>query len=379
MKRIKKMSEKREKIGIIGAGLMGSDIAALFANAGFNVVLADKEKSALEKAKEKHEKESLKELKEAGLRRRDEINSLINYTTNLEKVKNSSFLVEAIVDKLEAKVNLMESLEEMINGKTVIGTNTSTLTAGEISNQMENPERVVLFHFANPAIHRKLVEISGDKATEEAKERASEMAEEIGKEPVLLNKEKRGNCLSRMSAAIKCAGSWELLNEKPESIDSAAKELGFNRGPIELLDLIGIDLHLDTVENLSKEFGDKFEPPEEVRERMNKMIDEGKLGKKTGEGFYKWEDEQPIIPEPELKSDITPIIAALVNEAHKIVGDGIAGWGKVDKVLKLGSGGSLGPFDIGEMLGEEELRETLEEKHSETGSELFKPAETLGK
>lgn len=373
------MSEGREKIGIIGAGLMGSDIAALFANAGFKVVLADKDEKALERAEEKHKKESLEELKEAKLQEREEIKSLINYTTQLEKVKNSSFLVEAIVDKLEAKISLMESLEDIIDEKTVIGTNTSTLTAGEISNEMDNPGRVVLFHFANPAIPRKLIEISGDKSTEESKEKASEMAEKIGKEPVLLNKERRGNCLSRMSAAIKCAGSWELLNEKPESIDSAAKEIGFNRGPIELLDLIGIDLHLDTVENLSKEFGDKFEPPEEVRERMNNMIDEGKLGKKSGEGFYKWENEQPIIPEPEIKSDITPIIAALVNEAYKIVKDDIADRDKVNKVLKLGSGGSLGPFDIGEMLGEKELHEALEEKYEETKSELFKPAKTIGK
>lgn len=373
------MSEDRKKAGIIGAGLMGSDIAALFANAGFDIVLVDKDKSALEKAEEKHQKETLEELEDAGLKKRDEITSLIDYTSDIEKVKNSAFVVEAIVDKLEAKINLMDSLENIIDKKTVIGTNTSTLTAKEISNEMKNPERVVLFHFANPGILRKLVEISGDKATREAKEKAAEMAEKIGKEPVLLNKERRGNCLSRMSAAIKCAGSWELLDSKPESIDKAAEELGFDNGPVELLDLIGIDLHLDTVANLSEEYGDKFKPPEEVRKRMEEMIESGKVGKKAGEGFYKWEDEKPIIPEPGLKSDITPIIAALVNEAHKIVQDGIANREKVDKVLKLGSGGSLGPFDVGEMFGEEELREALEKKYQETGSELFKPAENLGR
>ncbi len=358
---------------------MGSDIAALFANAGFQVVLTDKDKSALEKAEKKHKKETLEELEEAGLKKRDEITSLIDYTRDIEKVKNSTFVVEAIVDKLEAKINLMDSLENIIDKKTVIGTNTSTLTAKEISNEMKNPERVVLFHFANPGIIRKLVEIAGEKAKTEAKEKAEEMAEEIGKEPVLLNRERRGNCLSRISAAIKCAGSWKLLDSKPESIDKAAEELGFNRGPVELLDLIGIDLHLDTVTNLSEEYGDKFKPPKEVRERMEEMIESGKVGKKAGEGFYKWDGENPIIPEPELKSDITPIIAALVNEAHKIVQDGVADREKVDKVVKLGNGGSLGPFDIGEMFGEEELREALEEKHQETGSELFKPAETLGK
>ncbi len=373
------MSEDRKKVGIIGAGLMGSDIAALFANAGFQVALIDKDKSALEKAEKKHKKETLEELEDAGLKKRDEITSLIDYTRDIETVKNSAFVVEAILDKLEAKINLMDSLENIIDKKTVIGTNTSTLTAKGISKEMENPERVVLFHFANPGILRKLVEISGDKATREAKEKAAEMAEEIGKEPVLLNKERRGNCLSRMSAAIKCAGSWELLDSKPESIDKAAEELGFDNGPVELLDLIGIDLHLDTVANLSEEYDDKFKPPEEIRERMEKMIESGKVGKKAGEGFYKWEGEKPIIPEPGLKSDITPIIAALVNEAHKIVQDGIADRGKVDKVLKLGSGGSLGPFDVGEMFGEEELQEALEEKYRETGSELFKTAENLGR
>lgn len=373
------MKEDEKKVGIIGAGLMGSDIAALFANAGYNVVLVDKDEKALENAEEKNKTETLKEMEEADLKKRDEITPLINYTTQLEKIKNSSFIVEAIVDKLKAKNNLMKSLENTIDKKTVIGTNTSTLTAKEIAKGMNNPERVVLFHFANPAISRKLVEIAGDKATKQAKEKAAEMAKRIEKEPVLLDGERRGNCLSRMSAAIKCSGSWELLTAKPESIDKAAKELGFNRGPIELLDLIGIDLHLDTVTNLSEEYGDRFEPPKEVRKRMEEMIESGKLGKKTGEGFYKWENDQPTIPEPELKSNITPIVAALVNEAHKIVQDGVANQKKVDKILKLGSGGSLGPFDIGEMLGEEELREVLEKKYGETNSKLFKPAKTLGK
>lgn len=372
------MTIQNHKMGVVGAGLMGTDIAGLLSNAGYEVSLVDVDENALKTARERHENETLGELEEAELKRRGEIVSLITYTTDLEKLSGSHFIIEAIIERLEKKIKLMNSIEEVVDERTVIGTNTSTLTPTDVSEGMDAPERVVLFHFVNPAIPRKLVEISGDNATEKAIRTAVSVGENIGKHPVLLKREKRGHVLSRISAAIKCAASWELVRAEPEAIDGAAQEVGFRRGPIELIDLIGIDVHLATVSNLSEVYGDKFEPPRKIKDRMSEMAESGRLGKKSGKGFYRWKGNQPEIPGADIKHDLTPIIAALVNESYKIVADGITDRVTLDKILKLGSGGSVGTFEIEEMLGQQKIRKILEKRYRETGSDLFKPARSLG-
>lgn len=373
------MTGRNHKTGVIGAGLMGTDIAALLANAGYEVSLVDIDEGALQSARRKHKNESLRALEDVGLKKRDEIVSSITYTTDIGEVEGSQFIVEAINERLKHKIDLMKDLEKVISERTVIGSNTSTLTPTEISKGMDTPERVVLFHFANPAIPRKLIEISGDNATEKAIKTATALGENIGKHSIRLDRERRGHVLSRISAAVKCAASWELVRADPASIDRGAKTQGFQRGPVELMDLIGLDVHLETVSNLSEVFSDRFEPPIEVKNKMSQMVDSRKLGKKSGEGFYRWDENHPIIPDVETEHDITPIIAALVNEAHKIVADGIANRDTVDEILKLGSGGSVGPFEVGELLGHEKLRKILEERYRETGSDLFKTADSLAK
>lgn len=366
-----------EEIGVVGAGLMGTDIAALMSNARYEVKLIDVDENALRKARKSHEGKSLEALGRAGLKKRDEIISSIEYSSNLEKLEESFFVVEAISEKLESKIRLMESLEEILNEETVVGTNTSTLTPTDISKGVNFRERVVLFHFVNPAIHRKLIEISGDVATEKAIKTALGVGKKIGREPIILKKERRGHVLSRLSAAIKCSASWELLEAEPASIDRNAKSLGFQRGPIELIDLIGIDVHLETVTNLSQVYGDHFKPPKEIKNKMSKMADSGKLGRKTNEGFYKWKNGEPIIPKVEEEHDITPVIAALVNEAYFILEGNITDQETINRIFKLGSGGSTGPFDVREMMGKEEILESLKRRYRETGADIFKPADSL--
>ena len=361
------------KTGVVGAGLMGKDISGMLANAGYSVVLVDVDPDALDAAREFHETKLGDELREAGIAKKESSAENITYDTEMSALEGAGFVVEAVPEDIELKRNIVSSLEEVLADDAVIATNTSSLMAREIAEGAEHPERVVLFHFANPAIHRNIVEYSGDKASEEALETAREVGEAIEKEPFRLHSEHRANCLSRLSASIKCSATWELLEAEPAAIDIAANRVGFDRGPLEFIDLIGLDVHLDTVDNLSVEYGDRYAPPDEVRERMEKMVEEGRLGKKSGEGFFIWEGGEAVVPEPDEPHEVTPILAALVNEAHRLVADGVGDEETVNEILKRGGDSEMGPFDVEEMFGSDSLRETLEERHEETGASIYEP------
>jgi len=359
--------------GVVGAGLMGRDIAGLLANAGFSVTLVDVDPDALASARDYHRTGLHDALAAGGFDPAAELTDRIEYDTDLEALADCEFVVEAVPERLELKRGLLADLESVLAEDAVIGTNTSSLTPGEIAADAASPERVVLFHFANPALERDIVEISGDDATDRALAMATEVAEAIDRTPIRLGAEYRANCLSRLSASIKCAGTWELLEADAAAIDRGAAAIGFDRGPIEFVDLIGIDVHLATVDNLREAYGDRYAPPDSVGDRMEELVEEGKCGKKSGRGFFEWDGDECLLPEVGDPHDVTPILGALVNEAHRLVADGVGDEDTIDEVLRRGSGGDVGPFDVESMLGREFLRETLEERYAETGAAVYDP------
>lgn len=362
-----------ERTGVVGAGLMGQDIAGLLANAGYQVTLVDIDSDALEDARSMHERELVEELRKGGFEVADDPTARIRYDTALAGLDDADFVVEAIPETLEGKQQLLQDLETVLPDRAVIGTNTSSLTPGEIAAKMDRPERVVLFHFANPALLRDLVEISGDEAADYALETATTVARAIERHPIRLQAEYRANGLSRLSASIKCAASWERLEASAASIDRGARAVGFDRGPFELIDLIGLDVHLATVDNLGAVYGKRYAPPSEVRESMEAMIDRGQLGKKSGHGFFEWDDSTCQLPAVENSHDVTPILAALVNEGHRLVDDGIADAATVDEILKRGGDSEVGPFDLEELFGTEYLRGVLDSRFEETGGRIYEP------
>jgi len=361
------------RTGVVGAGVMGRDIAGLLANAGNSVTLVDVDPEALAAARSYHRTELPGALADADLGPHGTPADRVAYDTDLDALADARFVVEAVPERLALKRQLLADLDSVLEPDAVVGTNTSSLTPSAIAADLPHPERVVLFHFANPAIPRDVVEISGDEASEAARDLAVETAETIGKHPVVLGAEYRANGLSRLSASIKCAATWELLVASPAAIDGAAQAIGFERGPLEFIDLIGLDVHLATVDNLAEAYGDRYAPPPESRERMERMREAGKLGMKTGEGFFEWDGEECLVPDTDEPYDVTPVVAALVNEAHRLVEDDVADAETVDDILKRGSGGDIGPFDIEAMLGAEYLRETLARRHEETGAGVYDP------
>ena len=360
-----------DRTGVVGAGLMGRDVAGLLANAGFAVTLVDVDPDALETARDYHDTALADALRAGGFDPADDLTDRIAYATDVDALGDCGFVVEAVPETLDLKRDVLADIERVLDADAVVGTNTSSLTPGDVAVDATHPERVVLFHFANPALERDLVEIAGDDATDRALAVARDVATAIDRHPVELGAEYRANCLSRLSASIKCAGTWELLDADAAAVDRGARNVGFDRGPLEFVDLIGVDVHLYTVENLADAYGDRYAPPEAVRERMDAMVDRGDLGKKTGRGFFEWDGETCLLPEVEDPHDVTPVLAALVNEAHRLVDDGVADQGTVNDVLKRGSGGDVGPFDLEDTFGADYLRDVLDERYAETDAGVY--------
>ncbi|MFC6954382.1 3-hydroxyacyl-CoA dehydrogenase [Halorubellus litoreus] len=360
-----------ERTGVVGAGLMGRDVAGLLANAGFDVTLVDVDSDALDAARDYHETALADALRAGGFDPDDDLTARIEYATDVDALADCGFVVEAVPETLDLKRAVLADLERVLDADAVVGTNTSSLTPGEIAADATHPERVVLFHFANPALSRDLVEIAGDDATDRAIAVARAVADAIDRHPVVLGAEYRANCLSRLSASIKCAGTWELLDADPAAVDRGARNVGFDRGPIEFVDLIGVDVHLHTVENLADAYGDRYAPPESVRERMDAMVDRDDLGKKSGHGFFEWDGETCLLPEVDDPHDVTPVLAALVNEAHRLVDDGVGDRDTVNDVLKRGSGGDVGPFDLEATFGADYLRDVLDARYEETEAAVY--------
>jgi 3-hydroxyacyl-CoA dehydrogenase len=351
-----------EVVGIAGAGTMGSAISALFANAGYEVVLYDINRDALERAKKRNEREHLLELERAELRRRDRLE--IRYTTNFLDLRDCDFLLESIKEDLGLKIEFFKKAKEVCR-RAIFATNTSSYMPSEISEGAD--VNVFLFHFSNPPIEMPLVEISGRGDPS----KYVEYARKIGKSPVLLKKQCRGAVLNRMLCALGVSLGYALKIASPYEIDASVKLFGMKYGVFEIFDRIGLDVSLDVFRSL-KEAYPRFSS-EFIEGVLQQFVDSGKLGKKTGEGFYRWHGEEIVPEKVENYVDITLLLAVIVNEALRIVEDGIADRETVNEVWRLATRYPGGIFDIAEILGYENLSEQLKRAYQETRAEIFRP------
>lgn len=276
---------------IVGAGIMGSGIGQLCAQQGLEATVVDISDEVVNKAREKVK---------AGLARRvekgkitqedmDSVLSRINWTTDLDHARECDFCIEAISENLDAKKVVFESLDSICSPETILATNTTALSISEIASATSRPDKVLGMHFFNPVVIMKLVEvIRGEKTSGETIATAKEFAESLGKIPITTAKEAPAGIVSRVlagllnEAAVVCADGVA----SPEDIDEAMKlGTGLPMGPLALIDMIGLDIHLAKMETLYGNLKDeRYKPPEIIR----KMVAEGKLGKKSGEGFYKY-------------------------------------------------------------------------------------------
>jgi 3-hydroxybutyryl-CoA dehydrogenase len=276
---------------VVGAGIMGTGIGQLCAQKGYKVTVVDISDEIIGKAREKVTRGLQRRVEKGKISQEemDTILTLIDWQKDLDLAQGSDFIVEAISENLELKKEVFRKLDSLCSPETIMATNTTALSVSEVASVTGRPDKVIGMHFFNPAVIMKLVEIiRGEKTSNETVEAARTFAEKLGKVPVITFKEAPAGIVSRVLAG--------LLNEaaivyadgiaSAEDIDEAMKlGAGLPMGPLALIDMIGLDVHLSKMETLySKLKDERYRPPAVIK----KMVAEGKLGKKSGEGFYKY-------------------------------------------------------------------------------------------
>ena len=284
------------QVAVLGAGTMGHGIAQVSAMAGHDVQVRDIDEEFVADGLA-----AIESNLEAGIERdkvtQNEADATLNRlsgTTSLEvAVTDADIVIEAVPEEMAIKHDTMTDVESHVAPDTIIASNTSSLSLTEIASALDHPSRAVGLHFFNPVHIMKLVEIvTAEQSSDETVERARQFVEGIEKTPIEVM-DSPGFASSRLGVALGVE-SMRMVEEgvaSPEDIDTAM-ELGYNHplGPIELGDVVGLDVRLDILEYLRKELGERFKPPQILKRKVRA----GKLGKKSGEGFYIWEDGEVV-------------------------------------------------------------------------------------
>ncbi|WLR61692.1 3-hydroxybutyryl-CoA dehydrogenase [Guptibacillus hwajinpoensis] len=279
-------------IMVIGAGQMGAGIAQVCAASGYTVYLNDLKQEFLDKGLERIEKNLSKQVSKERITQEDLSGTMerLRATTDLQDAKHVDIVIEAAVENMEVKCNLFARLDEIAKSHTLLATNTSSLPITEIAASTKRPEKVIGMHFMNPVPVMKLVEIiRGLATTDESYQAVEKLAVDLGKTAVEVN-DFPGFVSNRILMPMINEAIYTVYEgvASPEDIDSVMK-LGMNHpmGPLTLADFIGLDTCLYIMETLQDGFGDdKYRPCPLLR----KYVKAGWLGRKTGRGFYQYQD-----------------------------------------------------------------------------------------
>ncbi|MFI9078236.1 3-hydroxyacyl-CoA dehydrogenase family protein [Streptomyces sioyaensis] len=278
-----------KKLAVIGAGLMGSGIAQVSAQAGWDVVLRDVTDEALARGKGGIEASYEKFVAKGKLAASDAEQALarITTTTDMEAAAEADIVVEAVFERIDVKREIFQTLDKLVKDEAVLASNTSAIPITKIAAATSRPERVVGTHFFSPVPMMQLCElVRGYKTSDETLATARRFAESVGKTCVVVNRDVAGFVTTRLISAlvVEAAKLYESGVASAEDIDTACK-LGFGHamGPLATADLTGIDILLHATDNIYTESQDeKFAPPEIMR----RMVDAGDIGRKSGQGFY---------------------------------------------------------------------------------------------
>jgi 3-hydroxybutyryl-CoA dehydrogenase len=294
---IPRASRALETIAVLGAGTMGHGIAQVAAAAGYRVILRDVDREGLARGVRAIERNLDKGIARAKLTEddRDQTLQRIRGTVHLSETADADLFIEAAPEVLELKREILSDVERLSRRPFLFATNTSSLSITEIARGAHRPDMVVGMHFFNPVHIMRLLEIVvGAETSAETVEAIGEVGRKMRKEPIIV-KDVPGFASSRLGVAL----GLEAMRMLEQGVASAqdidtAMELGYNHpvGPLRLTDMVGLDVRLAIAEYLHAELrSETFRPPEILR----RMVAEGRLGKKSGEGFYRWDEESDIL------------------------------------------------------------------------------------
>jgi 3-hydroxybutyryl-CoA dehydrogenase len=285
-------SQVARKLAVVGAGLMGSGIAQVAAQAGWDVVLRDVTGEALTRAREAIASSCARFVAKGRLTAEgaEAAQARITTTTDLDAVADADLVVEAVFERIETKREIFRAFDGLVKESAVLASNTSAIPITKLAAATSRPERVVGTHFFSPVPVMQLCElVRGLRTSDETVAVAREFAESTGKTCVVVERDVAGFVTTRLITAlvVEAVRLRESGVATAEDIDTACR-LGFGHamGPLATADLTGVDVLLHAAENIYEEAREaKFAPPE----LMRRMVDAGDLGRKSGRGFYGYE------------------------------------------------------------------------------------------
>ena len=330
-------------VGIVGAGTMGSGIAQIASTFGHDVYLFDAFPEQLEKSEEGLVKILNRQVEKERMTQKevDGILSRIHFVDHLTDFKECGIVFEAIVEDLQAKQDQFGRLEAIVPKDCVLATNTSSLSIASISSSLERPERFLGVHFFNPAPLMKLVEIIPGISTDQTVQEETQKFIDTWKKTTVLASDTPGFIVNRVARPFygEALRIYEEGIADAATIDWAMKELGgFRMGPFELMDLIGHDVNYKVTETVFKEF--YYDPRFKPSFAQKRLVEAGRLGRKSGIGFYEYGDNAEN-PEPNRDKELgdkilSRVLAMLINEACDAVFMNVATLEDVDLAMTNG-------------------------------------------
>ncbi|GAB4194676.1 MAG: 3-hydroxyacyl-CoA dehydrogenase family protein [Sandaracinaceae bacterium] len=283
-----------QSVVVVGSGTMGHGIAQVCAHAGLRVTMTDVSEAVAMRGKEQIAKSVDRMVQKGRLAAEDKeriLSAIALSTDPVAAAEGADLVVEAVPERMDLKLDLVRRVSERAPAHAIVATNTSSLSVTEIAGVAKDPARVVGLHFFNPVPVMELLEIvRAMQTSDETLARARAFGAKIGKRAILV-KDAPGFATSRLGVILGC----EAIRMLEQGVASAedidlAMELGYRHpmGPLKLTDLVGLDVRLMILDHLHKELGEQFRPPSLLRQ----MVRAGRLGRKTGRGFYDYSDEK---------------------------------------------------------------------------------------
>ncbi len=389
-----------ERVGVVGAGTMGAGIAQIAALGGYRTVIYELDSKALSNGLEQLRSALRRGAERGRWREQDAIDALerVETDTIVEVLKECDLVIEAAPEDLDVKRNLFGRLASVCGPDAVLATNTSSLSVTAIASAIPQPARIVGMHFFNPPALMQLVEVvAGDESGEPALELTAEVARGMGRTPIRA-RDSVGFVANRcvrpfFLESLRMLGGGIAPHDEIDRIVRLGA--GLRMGPFELMDLIGIDVNFAVAKSFwEQSFGEPRWRPTPIHERM---VASGRLGRKTGRGFYTYEKDTPHRPrDPDLPGErpifdedqlievagenaprvLTRLGATIANEACFALGERVASADDINTAMRLGYNWPIGPLEWGERLGWSRALGVLEEMRELEG-EAYRPAPAL--
>ena len=283
-----------ERFVVVGAGTMGAGIGYAAALAGYHVTLCevdhDRARAGLDRIGRWAEAAEDRGKAEPGTATR--VRSAVSIVTDITQApEGADVFVEAVPEQRDLKRHILSAAQE--RSPKLLATNTSSISITELATELDRPDRFIGLHFFNPVYAMPLLEIvTGDRTSEQTRDAALDVAERLGKQPIVV-RDAPGFATSRLGNALGLEAIRMVESGVADAGDiDKAMSLGYRHpmGPLELTDVVGLDVRLDIARTLQAAYGDRFAPPQLLID----MVAQGKLGKKTGEGFYRWHNGQKV-------------------------------------------------------------------------------------